>query len=1095
MKFCAMAASMLFLGGAAASAQTRIAFSDRLGVEIMADSPAWCAVQTSLKVVARSNAVFTSADLATLIQRLGSTVITRECPSARSLDLTGVVAGQGQPVWHGTAQSANNWAMAPVLSPTSTVSTDLDAMPGKPPAAAVASATTPAPPPPAPPQLVPPPTMPTPTVPTTNLAAPVVAPSMPQVTAPEAAPSTTAATQPPPNLPPTRPGAGTPLFGEWSGRISCNSDKLTATLSVYEAVESHFQAALEIEADQDRTNAGRTRMLVSGVIDQLSGQFNWTLKEVVRTNGTNWRSFRGTLAPSGTISLEHNCMFGGDAGTLIRVGPSPILAERILADAERRRTLTAEALARNHPARLVGDQPQQPPRQPGCEELLAWAQSAPLDLRVTLVGGFSTAGTPGMLRHYDDSHSAPVFGTPLYWLFKSRLGTNAPASSINLRQSVDRTCPYQTWGRDPRLQVLRDVASDNQSQFQLSMRHLADDLADQIPVEIATTGGSAAETYRDLSPLTDPAKVAEVFANLTGENRGILSDANKQQIVADAKRLREGLASHAVEDLRAELAALPDTVQGLARVTAISDRTKTTFAAGAAAAPALAEEIEVASKARRQAIAGAMLARAQSDIAAAPPTLAGLHQAADLAQAASPQILPHLPDAPAKLQTSVSQHAAQAWPAVLAAEIKAATTAPTTVQGLQQLVARRAELVTLAGAAAPAGFSRYLSAIDAKAQEVGASAKGPLKQSLATLQPTWADLAAARQQASAAAAPFGETQVGKELREMGEARVAELLPPLADAALATVRSNPAKGLDQVARLAFQAEEAAAPFRADKAGAAQADRIVNALRKESADKAVENLKPYKETLRAAPVSWSMALRMARAAMLLDRAVVKVPGLAPYGDATRDAAVQMYASACTKAAADGNISSSDAARPMLIGRAIGTLGGFLCDIRDAGIKAGGLEKPGFFSSATDSVLKLYVPDTIAGLASANMAARLQETFMGRAAPTARDADPFDFLANPPQATAAAPVANVNVQRIVLREVEVSPGQRAWVGVQFGDEAKMEAMSIPQWREASEQMASLARGTAPDANTCATFRRKPADLDPAIAAQALLTCPAKP
>ena len=872
--------------------------------------------------------------------------------------------------------------------------------------------------------------------------------------------------------------------------VTCSSnDPFTITLSVYEVIDSHFQAVVEVQPDPDRANAGQSRMMVAGVIDTASGQLNWTTKRVVRANRDNWVTIRGMLAPGGTMSLQP-CPYGG--GTMAQGRPSPILADRVLADAERRRTMVADALARPHPGRLVGDQPQQPARQPACEELLAWAQSAPLDLRVTIVGGFS-AGSPGMLRQYDDAHSAPIFGAPLYQLFKSSFG-NAPGRAFDIGKVVERACSFQQWNRDPRYRTLVTVANDGASQSQLSTRHLADDLADQLPVEIATTGGTAVETYRDLSALTDPAKLETAFAALTRLNGNILSDTNKLQIVADAKRLRDGLATHALDDLRAELVALPDTAQGLERARAITDRAKATFAAGATAPPALADAIDASGTARREAIADAMLAHAQSDIAATPRTLAGLHQAAALAQAAVPLIQPLRPDGPAKLQDSLNQHAAQAWPAVLDTETNAVGSAPPTLESLQQLVARRAELVTLAGAAAPDGFSRYLAAIDAKAQDVGTSAKAPLKQRLAALQPTWPDVASARQQANAAADPFGDTQVGKDLRAMGEARVAELLPPLADAALATVRASPAKGLDQIAWLAFQAEEAAAPFRADKAGAAQADRIAKTLRKDSADKAVENLKPYTETLRAAPASRLMALRMARAAVLLDRAIVRVPGFAAYRDATRDAAVRMYAAACTQAAADGNIASSDAAKPMLVGRTIATLGSFLCDIREAGIKAGGLEKPGFFSSASDSVLKLYVPESAAGLAIANTAARLQETLMGRAPPAARDADPFDFSAEPRgNATAAAPI--VSVQSIVLRDVEVSPGQRAWVGVQLGDEAKMEAMSIPQWREASEQMASLARGAAADPTTCATFRRKPADLDPSIAAQALLTCPTTP
>ena len=95
-----------------ARADTRIAFSPRLGIEVLGASKDWCGTVPDLHVVAERRATFDDAALATLLQRLGAAVIAHDCPAAQSVAFAGTTRQEpGTILWRGTAAASDGWAV------------------------------------------------------------------------------------------------------------------------------------------------------------------------------------------------------------------------------------------------------------------------------------------------------------------------------------------------------------------------------------------------------------------------------------------------------------------------------------------------------------------------------------------------------------------------------------------------------------------------------------------------------------------------------------------------------------------------------------------------------------------------------------------------------------------------------------------------------------------------------------------------------------------------------------------------------------------------------------------------------------------------
>lgn len=95
-----------------ASAQdmaVQVAESRKLGIQIMAERAAWCAPQPTFRIAATRSEVFQQPDLAATLQRLGTALVARTCPTMQSLQLIGQVADQPAILWRASAAAADGW--------------------------------------------------------------------------------------------------------------------------------------------------------------------------------------------------------------------------------------------------------------------------------------------------------------------------------------------------------------------------------------------------------------------------------------------------------------------------------------------------------------------------------------------------------------------------------------------------------------------------------------------------------------------------------------------------------------------------------------------------------------------------------------------------------------------------------------------------------------------------------------------------------------------------------------------------------------------------------------------------------------------------
>lgn len=109
-----------------------LAVSQRLGMEVQTPSASWCATTPKLDVVVQQVATLTAPEILGLLQRVGSTVVAKECPTAQAIAFTGMVKGSTTVVWQATAAASDNWQVR-VEPPPPPPAIDLDAVSDAPP--------------------------------------------------------------------------------------------------------------------------------------------------------------------------------------------------------------------------------------------------------------------------------------------------------------------------------------------------------------------------------------------------------------------------------------------------------------------------------------------------------------------------------------------------------------------------------------------------------------------------------------------------------------------------------------------------------------------------------------------------------------------------------------------------------------------------------------------------------------------------------------------------------------------------------------------------------------------------------------------------
>ena len=1042
MRQCLILAGLLAFSAGTAHAETRVAFSQKLGVEVLADDPDWCSRTPMLRIVGQNADVFRKSDLATLVQHLGVLVLARQCPAAQDVRFAGSVKGDPKPIWHGTAAVADQWMLRPATGETATVS-DLDS------ALNVAAAK--------------------PGAPDSSPPAPVPA----GIQASPAPPSVSAPTS--------------PLLGEWTDTTGCNADSMAATtISVFGVQGAAAHAYVQVAPSKFRAQAGLLRFRADGSFDAGSGQFALHPGKVIRANGDNPPQLTGTIDPgAGIMALQGVCWGNAPAQTLSQTGTTPVLARRIMHDLERRAEWTAEAAAQPRTAgRLVGTLPKGDARQPSCEELLAWAAAAPLDLRVRLLASDSN----GILRQYDDANSARVFGTAAYYWFTTD-SDGRQQQSIQPANVAMRACTSQADRRDPRFNALMQVANDWISRNVLAERRHTDELVDQLPVRVATTGGSASEMYHDLAPLTQADTLSTAFQDLTAWNAQALNDANRAQLVSEAVRLRGVLAGRAAADAKQAIADAPQTEAGLAEVNKAVARFTDDF-------PDDAGPIREAGAAKRREIAQALAASSVSQLQVTPKTLDGLSAARAQVAHLKAEAGRDLPNGGAAADAALAKFQGAAIPAILSTEANAVATAPATVEGAQALSAHRDRILGIVGPGGGDEAKSYRAAVDARLAAIGKATEPDLQKRLAALDESWASVAAARHIAHDAALPFGASPAAQELITLGDARADAILAALGTETLSSINTAKGDSIRQIAGVLGLGTAAVQPFAQDPDGKAQVARIAQAAQQRTSDLAAAYFPTYRANLDKAEMSRRMAWKLAQAWVVLQRVVVpRIPAFQRYADATRDAALRVEDGACSHAAADLGISAADAKLPMVLGNRVSTLGAFACDLADAGVRHGKFTALAGADPATaDHMLKLYVPS---GEGERVMQDAFSQAGFGAGMDGAPDpATTFDFAetgAKPPSAASDDDIQDILV--IVLRQEDIGVDREALVGVQVGDESKMQTLSVAEWRLASGGgMGAGGMQAEIGPGTCAVFAANPAKLPPSVEARALLTCPRK-
>ena len=104
--------------GASSRAETQIAFSKRLGVEVFAEDggAGWCRPELRLRVVAQDAAFFQSPELADLMRKAGSEAIAKKCAAAEKALIAGFTKASTESVFSGQASRSDGWAVAAAAS-------------------------------------------------------------------------------------------------------------------------------------------------------------------------------------------------------------------------------------------------------------------------------------------------------------------------------------------------------------------------------------------------------------------------------------------------------------------------------------------------------------------------------------------------------------------------------------------------------------------------------------------------------------------------------------------------------------------------------------------------------------------------------------------------------------------------------------------------------------------------------------------------------------------------------------------------------------------------------------------------------------------
>ncbi|MBZ0070256.1 MAG: hypothetical protein K8I04_00775 [Gammaproteobacteria bacterium] len=128
-KTLAVGGVLLLCAAGPVQADKTLAHSKSLGMSFTALGDPWCAPTVQLRVDAEDVATYASPDYGTTLQKLGQ-VLSRECPQAATITITGVAAGKS--VWSGVAARESGWLAQQTPSQTPPVTAAVPSAPAVP---------------------------------------------------------------------------------------------------------------------------------------------------------------------------------------------------------------------------------------------------------------------------------------------------------------------------------------------------------------------------------------------------------------------------------------------------------------------------------------------------------------------------------------------------------------------------------------------------------------------------------------------------------------------------------------------------------------------------------------------------------------------------------------------------------------------------------------------------------------------------------------------------------------------------------------------------------------------------------------------------
>lgn len=533
----AAVAVALLLGHVAVAAEQRVAFSRKLGVEILAKTDSggsWCGREVDLVVHTDKPGLFETKAFPTLIQKLGA-VLRRQCGTATAFNIVGKARGSRDILYRGRAEASADWLPQERQEPLPAKQVAVNQVAPQPSEPSESSTEA------APPQ----PGGNAQRQETSQTAS--IAPQSGGQQKPLAEMSLREVYETVEDLGDFGPGGAYSLVGEWRGRSTCErwgrEEVREYTLSVYYQGGESYKAYIVTKDKEGRPGSighGRGNYLHS------HNQLDFEVQERLYAETSGRRSLLGRRQSDADVFIiNDDCK----ESVLKKVSDHPATAEaveRSLRFSEKAREWAEARMIRGGP---IGHLPPAAFRMPTCQKVVAWARQYSLDQRLAVVDDRDR-----VLLHFNDESSAQVFQRPAYYW--------TPEDFYNARQNFYRTCREHVTEKDRDL--VGDVLSDNPSIRAIGQRRTIDTGIASLGPQIIGTGLPAEDLYRRFNALVhrDEEKLRKSLPSQFRINGALERDYALAR--DELARYRDLYAQLLVENIADEAEGIPEAKQTFA---------------------------------------------------------------------------------------------------------------------------------------------------------------------------------------------------------------------------------------------------------------------------------------------------------------------------------------------------------------------------------------------------------------------------------------------------------------------------------------------------------------------------------------------------